>query len=63
VAKKELVVVVPKQRPFNYTFSLHTQFFPYAWSLRAAFGPKQGSAIRDIGGDWFYYEPSPGARP
>jgi ubiquinone/menaquinone biosynthesis C-methylase UbiE len=55
VAKDEVIIVVPKQRPYKYTFSLHTQFFPYDWSLQAAFGfdPKT-TVIKDLGGDWFY---------
>lgn len=57
VAKNELVIVVPKQRPYKYTFSLHTQFFPYEWSLQAAFGfdPKT-TTIKNLGGDWVYHQ-------
>lgn len=56
VAKKELIIVVPRQRAYKYTFSLHTQFFPYAWSLEAAFGYKQGSTkIKNLG-DWLYVD-------
>ena len=51
-------MVVPRQRPYKYTFSLHTQFFPYRWSLRAALGSRAGSRITYLG-DWFYYEPDP----
>lgn len=54
VAKEGLVVVVPKQRPYKYTFSLHTQFFPYKWSLESAFGTKNAK-IKELG-DWFYYQ-------
>lgn len=57
VAKKDLIIVVPKQRPYKYTFSLHTQFFPYDWSLQAAFGfdPKT-TTIQNLGGDWLYHQ-------
>jgi SAM-dependent methyltransferase len=57
VAKNELIIVVPRQRPYKYTFSLHTQFFPYAWSLEAAFGfnPKT-TTIKNLGGDWLYHQ-------
>lgn len=57
VAKNELIIVVPKQRPYKYTFSLHTQFFPYDWSLQAAFGfdPKT-TTIKNLGGDWLYHQ-------
>lgn len=54
VAKKGLIIVVPRQRPYKYTFSLHTQFFPYKWSLESAFGTKNAT-IKKLG-DWFYYQ-------
>ncbi len=56
VAKSEIIVVVPRQRPYRYTFSLHTQFFPYDWSLRAALGPASGPTEIIRLGDWFYRE-------
>ena len=56
VAKKEVVIVVPRQRPYKYTFSLHTHFFPYRWSLEAAFGYTRGATkIKNLG-DWLYIE-------
>jgi len=55
VAKKELIIVVPRQRPYKYTFSLHTQFFPYKWSITDSFGYKDGVTIKKLG-DWFYHE-------
>lgn len=58
IAKKELIIVVPRQRPYKYTFSLHTQFFPYEWSITNAFGYRKDAAIERLG-DWFYYEKNP----
>lgn len=55
VASKGLVIVVPKQRPYKYTFSLHTQFFPYKWSLENSFGTNKNTTIKDLG-DWYYFE-------
>jgi ubiquinone/menaquinone biosynthesis C-methylase UbiE len=55
VAREGLIVVVPKQRPYEYTFSLHTQFFPYEWSLRGALGGDDSVTIRYLG-DWFYHQ-------
>lgn len=55
VARRQLIVVVPKQRPYLYNFNLHTQFFPYAWSLRGALGHREGAVIKDLG-DWYYEE-------
>lgn len=57
VAKKGLVIVVPKQRPYRYGFSLHTQFFPYRWSLENALGVYgRQYTIKNLDGDWFYHE-------
>lgn len=58
VARNQLIIVVPRQRPYRYTFSLHTQFFPYEWSLHAAFGNHAGVHIRRLG-DWYYFEQIP----
>lgn len=58
VARKQLIIVVPRQRPYRFTFSLHTQFFPYAWSLQSAFGFRQNTTISRLG-DWFYRESDP----
>ncbi len=34
VARRRLVVVVPRQREYAYTFDLHIRFFPYASSVQ-----------------------------
>ena len=36
VAARRLVVMVPMQRPYRYTFDSHVHFFPYPHSLLAA---------------------------
>lgn len=56
VAKNDLIIVVPRQRPYKYGFSLHTQFFPYKWSLQSAFGFRPGKTIIKYLGDWVYSE-------
>jgi hypothetical protein len=57
VTKKRLIVVVPKQRPYKYTFDLHLHFFPYEHSLRTIMGPNHGAVFcKDVGGDLFYVE-------
>jgi len=55
VSGKRLIIVVPKQRPYRYTFNLHLHFFPYRWSLFAILGYRKNSRLEDLG-DWFYYE-------
>jgi ubiquinone/menaquinone biosynthesis C-methylase UbiE len=55
VTRRRLIIVVPRQRPYQYSFSLHIHFFPYAWSLQSQLGVRPGSAVRDLG-DWYYQE-------
>jgi ubiquinone/menaquinone biosynthesis C-methylase UbiE len=55
VAGRRLIVVVPRQRPYRYTFNLHLHFFPYKWALESWFGHRPGAVIRDLG-DWLYVE-------
>jgi ubiquinone/menaquinone biosynthesis C-methylase UbiE len=55
VAARRLIVVVPRQRPYRYTFNLHLHFFPYPWSLIGALGSRPGARLDDLG-DWFYVE-------
>jgi SAM-dependent methyltransferase len=62
VTRTDLIIVVPRQRPYKYGFSLHTQFFPYKWSVQGAFGLDGGTTIRNLGGDWFYVQRLPVAR-
>lgn len=57
VTRKRLIIVVPKQRPYRYTFDLHLHFFPYASNLLTVLGPRSSAAsCRALGGDWFYME-------
>ena len=59
VAKEQLVVVVPKERPYRYSFNPHLHFFPYPWSWQAVAGAVPGARLEDLG-DWFYVEPQTG---
>ncbi|MDO8583623.1 MAG: class I SAM-dependent methyltransferase [bacterium] len=54
VAKRRLIIIVPKQRPYRFTFDLHLRFFPYPHSFLAAVGGS--GTCRDVGGDLFYVE-------
>lgn len=59
VAKKRLILVLPRQRPYQYTFDLHVHFFYYKWQVELLI---QQSAKGDpvfcelVGGDWLYIE-------
>lgn len=55
VAKKRIIVVVPKQRPYKFTFDLHLHFFPYPESLLSMMkGVCKKSKCEEVGGDLFY---------
>jgi ubiquinone/menaquinone biosynthesis C-methylase UbiE len=57
VGRKRLIIVVPKQRPYNYTFDLHVHFFPYKWALLAHMTEAKGAQdMRLLDGDWYYQE-------
>jgi len=56
VTAKRLIMVVPKQRPYKYGFSLHIHFFPYKWSIEGQFGYRKKAIIKNLDGDWYYEE-------
>ncbi|MCD6589297.1 MAG: class I SAM-dependent methyltransferase [Candidatus Fermentibacteraceae bacterium] len=59
VAGKRLIVVVPKERPYRYTFSLHVNFFPFKYQLLQLFHQNFANStctIKEIDGCWYYQE-------
>ena len=57
VTKKRLIIVVPKQRPYKYTFDLHLHFFPYENSLLTIMNTNGNiGSCKVLGGDLFYIE-------
>ena len=61
VAKKRLIIVVPMQRPYKYTFDLHINFFPYIHSFLQAIAPppkRYNNTVRciELKGDIYYQE-------
>ena len=57
VAKKRLIIVVPKQRSYKYTFDLHLHFFPYENSLLTIMNTDGNiGSCKVLGGDLFYIE-------
>jgi ubiquinone/menaquinone biosynthesis C-methylase UbiE len=56
VARKRIIIVVPKQRPYKYTFDLHIHFFPNPESLLTAMDYKKNAACKVVGGDLYYIE-------
>ena len=55
VSRKRLVVVLPRQRHFLYSFDLHLRFFPYMHCLYEFFDPSVAS-ITLVDGDWLIVE-------
>jgi SAM-dependent methyltransferase len=57
VAAKRVIIVVPREREYKYSFNPHFNFFPYKHSfLRAAFPIPIGFKCDDIGRDIYYVE-------
>lgn len=57
VAGKRLIVVVPREREYRYSFNPHFNFFPYRHSfLRAAFPIPDAHLCVDVGRDIYYRE-------
>ena len=55
VCKKRLIIVVPKQRPYKYTFDLHLNFFPYEHSFLQIMRNTNKKECKSLG-DIFYVE-------
>lgn len=56
VAKRRLIIILPKERPYKFGFNLHLHFFPYPYSIWSLFGYKKNRYLSFEGGDWFYIE-------
>jgi len=56
VASRRLIIVVPKERPYRYTFNAHLHFFPYRHTLQAAMGTNRSATCDVVGGDLLYVE-------
>lgn len=57
VTRKRLIIVVPREREYIYTFNPHFNFFPYTHSfLRAMIPVPAQYACEDIGRDIYYCE-------
>jgi SAM-dependent methyltransferase len=57
ICKKRLIIVVPKERPYKYTFNGHLHFFPYEWSLINTLRPDtKNFQIKDINRDFVFIE-------
>ncbi len=62
ITRKRLIIVVPREREYRYSFNPHFNFFPYVHSfLRAMHPVPQTWVCEDIGRDIFYCEDRPQA--
>ncbi len=53
VAKRKVIIVLPRQREYRYTADLHIRFFPYEYNIRSLLPESISDAqIRLLGGDW-----------
>jgi SAM-dependent methyltransferase len=57
IARRRLIIVVPREREYRYTFNPHLNFFPYTHSFLRAMHPVPDSHVcREISRDIFYRE-------
>jgi SAM-dependent methyltransferase len=45
VAKKRIILVVPREREYKYTFNLHVHFFPYSHSFHKLLNNKNAKCL------------------
>lgn len=60
VCRKKLIIVLPRQREYKYTFDLHLHFFPYEYNVRNYVGSQ--CKIYSVGGDWLIVEHNRGSQ-
>lgn len=57
ITKKRLIIIVPREREYRYTFNPHFNFFPYTHSFLRAMQPVPSSYhCKDIRRDIYYRE-------
>jgi len=57
ICKQRLIIIVPKERPYKYTFNGHLHFFPYEWSLINTLRPDtKNFKIKNIKRDFMFIE-------
>lgn len=57
ITKKRLIIIVPREREYRYTFNPHFNFFPYTHSFLRAMQPVPPThKVEDIKRDIYYFE-------
>ncbi len=54
VCRKKIIIVLPRQRNYKFTFDLHAHFFPYKYSVLSLM--KNKGTCFSLRNDWVYYE-------
>lgn len=54
VCEKRLIIVVPRQREYKYTFDLHVNFYPYKFNVQTLLG--NGASVKLLDNDWMCIE-------
>lgn len=54
ICRRKLIIVVPRQREYRYTFDLHINFYPYRYNVEALLG--SNTAIELLDNDWLCIE-------
>lgn len=54
ICRKKLIIVVPRQRDFRYTFDLHINFYPYRYNVEAML--ESDAIIELLNNDWMCIE-------
>lgn len=56
VTCKRLIIILPKQREYKYTFDLHLHFFPYTYTLYSRLGIKKDAFVQILDNDYLIVE-------
>ncbi len=54
VCRKKVIIILPRQRNYKFTFDLHLHFFPYKYSVLSMMNNK-GTCF-SLQNDWVYFE-------
>lgn len=56
ICRSRLIIVLPRQREYRFTYDLHVHFFPYNYSVLQKLKPVVPYELILCGGDWVYVE-------
>ena len=56
VARRRLIVVVPRERPYRFGLNAHLHYFVYPWQLALVLSPRGDYRCERIGGQLYYCE-------